>query len=111
VTIEEISVADLAALGPGVSLVDVREDHEWEDSRIPYARHVVLATVPGRIEEFDGDPTYVVCRSGGRSHHACEFVAQQGRRVVNVAGGMMAWISAGFDTTSGAAQAEDVTDG
>ncbi len=36
-------------------------------------------------------PTYVICHAGGRSAHACEFLGAQGRDVVNVAGGMLAW--------------------
>ena len=35
--------------------------------------------------------TYVICRSGGRSLRACEFVADRGVEVVNVAGGTLAW--------------------
>lgn len=95
--IDEISVADLHALGPDVTLIDVREDDEWAAGRAPHARHVVLATVPGRLDEFTGDPTYVICKAGGRSHRACEFAAGEGHRVVNVAGGMLAWADAGFE--------------
>ena len=41
-------------------------------------------------------PTYVVCRSGGRSGRACEFAADQGLETVNVVGGMLAWWDAGL---------------
>ncbi|MGA9277192.1 rhodanese-like domain-containing protein [Ilumatobacter sp.] len=101
--IDEISVSDLHALGPDVVVVDVREDDEWAAGHVPHARHVVLATVPGHLDAFDGDPTYVMCKVGGRSYRACEFVAGEGRSVVNVAGGMLAWIEAGFDVTTGTA--------
>ena len=37
----------------------------------------------------------------GRSYRACEFAAAQGKNVVNVAGGMMAWWAAGHNTVSG----------
>jgi rhodanese-related sulfurtransferase len=33
----------------------------------------------------------VICRSGGRSLRACEFLAEQGVEAVNVAGGTLAW--------------------
>ena len=46
---------------------------------------------------FDGSPTYVICRSGGRSARACEFAAEQGLDTVNVVGGMLAWETAGFE--------------
>lgn len=104
-TIEEISVQDLAALGPGARIIDVREPGEWEQGHIANARLVPLATVPDHVDAFDGDPTYVVCRSGGRSGKACEFLAAQGRSVVNVRGGMLAWADAGLDVETGSGPA------
>lgn len=95
-TIEEISVADLHALGPDVVLIDVREDHEWAEGHVPYATHVPLGTVPDRLDAFNGSPTYVICKVGGRSMGACDFAAAHGRAVVNVTGGMLAWQAAGY---------------
>lgn len=102
VTISEISVADLAALGAGARVVDVREPDEWAQGHIAHASLVSLASVPDRLDAFDGDPSYVVCRSGGRSANACEFLGARGLSVVNVTGGMIAWEAAGFDIESGA---------
>ena len=96
--IEEISVADLHALGPDVVLIDVREDDEWEDSHVPYATHVALGTVPDHLDQFSGSPTYVMCKVGGRSLRACEYASANGHAVVNVAGGMLAWVDAGYAT-------------
>ncbi len=93
---------DLAALGTAARIVDVREPNEWRQDHIAHATLVPLATVPGRIEHFDGAPTYVICRSGGRSAQACEFLTAQGIDAVNVAGGMLAWVAAGFDVATGA---------
>jgi rhodanese-related sulfurtransferase len=98
----KISVDDLAALGPEIVLVDVREPAEWAGGHLAHAVHIPLSTVPDRIEEFDGSPTYVICRSGGRSDRACAFAAAQGRAVVNVVGGMMAWEQAGLNMDPGA---------
>ena len=97
----EITVRELAALGEGVRLIDVREESEWDEIRVPYAIHVPLGAVPDRLELFDGTPTYVICRSGGRSGRACEFVAEQGHDAVNVQGGMIAWCDADLLTVSG----------
>ncbi len=99
--LSEIDVRELAALGEAAVVVDVREPHEWDEAHIAHAAHVPLATVPDRLAAFSGSPTYVICRSGGRSAAACEFVAEQGHDVVNVAGGMLAWQSAGFDVVTG----------
>ena len=62
--VEEITAADLHALGSEVVLIDVREDDEWADGHIAHARHVPLATVPDRLDEFVGSPTYVICKVG-----------------------------------------------
>ena len=91
----EISVEELAALGEEVTLIDVREPDEWEQGHVPWAVHIPLGTVPEHIERFSGSPTYVICKVGGRSARACEFVAEQGRDAVNVVGGMLAWEAAG----------------
>ncbi len=99
--IEEISVADLHALGPDVVLVDVREDDEWEEAHAPHAVHVPLGTVPDQLDRFAGTPTYVMCKVGGRSLQACEFAAANGHDVVNVAGGILAWREAGYDVETG----------
>jgi len=101
VTIPEISVHDLAALGADARIVDVREPDEWEGGHIAHATHVPLGTVVDHVDEFDGTPTYVICLVGGRSLRACEFLAAQGRDVVNVAGGMRAWAGAGYDIVPG----------
>ena len=101
-TSTEISVQDLAALGPSARIVDVREPDEWTAGHIGHASLVPLATVPGNLEAFDGEPTYVVCRSGARSGRACDFLRGQGRTAVNVTGGMIAWAAAGFEVVTGA---------
>ena len=101
-TAQESWVQDLAALGSSARIVDVREPSEWEQGHIGHATLMPLATVPGNVDAFDGDPTYIVCRSGGRSGQACNFLRDQGRTVVNVAGGMIAWSAAGFEVATGA---------
>ncbi len=102
--ISEISVDELADLLPtGVRLIDVREPSEYDEQRVPGTTLIPLATVPERLDVFEGDgPTYVICRSGGRSMQACQFVDQQGFDAVNIAGGTMAWVMSGRAVESGA---------
>lgn len=96
-----ISVADLA---DDAVLVDVREDDEWTAGHAPGSVHVPLGEVPARLGELpemeSGEPLPVVCRSGGRSGRAVEWLTQQGYDVVNVDGGMRAWAGAGKAMTS-----------
>jgi rhodanese-related sulfurtransferase len=101
VTTAEISVQDLASLGPSAHIVDVREPDEWAAGHIAHASLVPLATVADNLDSFDAEPTYVVCHSGARSGRACDLLISQGRNVVNVTGGMLAWISAGFEIATG----------
>ncbi|MDJ0769913.1 MAG: rhodanese-like domain-containing protein [Ilumatobacter sp.] len=104
-TIPEVSVDQLAThIDAGGTVIDVREPAEFEQARVPSARLVALATVPANVDAFRGNgTTYVICRSGGRSMQACEFVAAQGADVVNVAGGTLAWIASGRDVETGPA--------
>lgn len=103
-SIPEIDVDELAQRaesGPLV-IVDVREPDEYEAGHVPGAVLVPLATVSDRVDEFrGGDPTYVICRSGGRSMRACEAVAAHGVDVVNIAGGTLAWAESGRPLVTG----------
>jgi molybdopterin-guanine dinucleotide biosynthesis protein A/rhodanese-related sulfurtransferase len=100
--IPEISVVELAERrAKGATLFDVREPHEWEEVRVPGAVLVPLGTVPDFLDDFpDSGEVLVICRSGARSMRACEWLASQGRAPVNVAGGTLAWVAAGFETES-----------
>lgn len=102
-SIFEVSVGELeAALAAGARLIDVREVDEYEAGHVPGAALVVLGTVPDNVAAFEGEgTTYVICRSGARSLRACEFLAQQGVRAVNVAGGTMAWVADGRPIETG----------
>ncbi len=78
-------------------VLDVREPDEWAAGHAPGAVHIPLGDVPARIGELpesDG-PLPVVCRSGGRSSRAVQWLEGQGYDVVNVDGGMKAWSAAG----------------
>jgi rhodanese-related sulfurtransferase len=104
-TVREITVDELAELlDAGARLIDVRQPHEFEEARVPGAVLVPLASVPDHVDAFRGDgPAYVICRSGGRSLRACEFLAEQGVEAVNVAGGTLAWLESGREHATGTA--------
>lgn len=103
--VRETDVDHLAeAMAAGGRVVDVREPDEYAAGHVPGAVLVPLGTVADHLDVFRGDgPTYVICKSGGRSMRACELVdaAGEGIEVVNVAGGTMAWITSGRDTVGG----------
>ena len=80
----------------GALLLDVREPDEWVSGHAPDARHVPMSDVPNALDALPRDRRVVaVCRSGARSGRVTEFLVAQGFDVVNLAGGMQAWASAG----------------
>jgi rhodanese-related sulfurtransferase len=91
----DILPTQLAALGPQVRIVDVREPHEFtgELGHIRGAELVPLGTVDAAAKSWRKDDEIVmVCRSGGRSGSAAASLATMGFfRVMNMVGGMLAW--------------------
>jgi adenylyltransferase/sulfurtransferase len=74
-------------------LVDVREPNEWDAGHVEGAIHIPLSQVPQRMNEIPKDRDVVmICRSGGRSGRAQEYLLQNGySRVQNMTGGMQRW--------------------
>jgi len=102
--VSEIDVAELARRRDegGVTLIDVRQPDEYEEARVPGAVLVPLGEVPDRLAEIPAEGTlHIICARGARSMKAAEFLAGQGRDTVNVDGGTLAWIDAGYETESG----------
>lgn len=74
-------------------VLDVREQDEYDAGHAPRAFHIPLAELPARVGELpevDG-MLPVVCRSGGRSGRAVQWLEAQGLDVTNVEGGMKQW--------------------
>jgi rhodanese-related sulfurtransferase len=103
VALSEIEIDELAdRLAAGGRLIDVREPDEYRAGHVAGAILVPLGTVAEELDRFRGDgPTYVICRSGGRSMRACEYADAQDIDVVNVAGGTLAWVTSGRPVTPG----------
>lgn len=75
-----------------LNIVDVREDDEVATGMIPGAKHIPLGSLESRVNELDQSKDYImVCRSGGRSGQATQFLEGQGYDVTNMDGGMMSW--------------------
>ncbi|KMY33882.1 rhodanese domain protein [Lysinibacillus xylanilyticus] len=78
--------------GQAINLVDVREVDEVESGHIPGIIHIPLGLLEFRMHELNKNESYVmVCRSGGRSGSATQFLESQGFNVSNMVGGMLAW--------------------
>ncbi len=72
-------------LEKGAIVLDVRTQAEWNEGHTESAKHIVLNLIPTEIEEIKSwkKPVITVCRSGGRSGQASQFLAQNGVDVIN----------------------------
>jgi rhodanese-related sulfurtransferase len=97
-TIDPARLHALLASERPPQLVDVRTAAEVARGSIAGARHIELASLPGRAVELDpAAPCVLVCQSGGRSAQACALLAQRGfGRLYNLQGGVAAWARAGL---------------
>jgi adenylyltransferase/sulfurtransferase len=81
--------------GNAVTLVDVREPHEWEITNLAEhgARLIPLADLPARIVELDPAGEIVVhCKAGSRSAQAVrQLIAAGFSNVRSLDGGITAW--------------------
>ena len=92
----DIEVRQLAGKlrqGENIHLLDVREPHELEISRLDGADLIPLGQLAARLSELDSaDEMVVFCKSGTRSARALELLASAGfRKVKNLKGGINAW--------------------
>ncbi|RLP68265.1 rhodanese-like domain-containing protein [Mycetocola reblochoni] len=92
-----MDVTELAALGDGAVIVDVREPDELQRVRLASAVSIPLSRFLESVGELpDAEPLYVLCHSGGRSARVAAYLEQSGREAVNVRGGITAWAEAGL---------------
>ena len=93
---DEITPRRLAARlrsGDVITVLDVREPHEWSIARLPDARLIPLSSLPQAVHSLDRTAEIVAyCHHGMRSAAAVEWLQAQGFRVVrNLVGGIDRW--------------------
>ncbi|HEU5437731.1 MAG TPA: rhodanese-like domain-containing protein, partial [Ktedonobacterales bacterium] len=103
--VAEQSAAEVAARlqdGADVVLVDVREQHEWNEGHLPGALHVPRGYLELQIEEAVPErdrPVVLYCAGGVRSLLAAETLRQMGyREPISMSGGYTAWKNASLPT-------------
>ncbi|MGH7475138.1 MAG: rhodanese-like domain-containing protein [Longimicrobiales bacterium] len=96
--VQEIDAAELLRRlehGERLLLVDVREDHEWEQGHLPGAVHLGKGTIERDIETRIPDqsaPIVLYCGGGYRSALAADAIQRMGyRNVLSLAGGFRGW--------------------
>ena len=80
-----------AKLSSGWSLIDVREDDEWEAGHHREATHISMGTIEENLTKFTKSNDYIiVCRSGARSSRVSNYLLSKDFNVLNLDGGMKA---------------------
>lgn len=86
-------------------IVDVREVAEFVSGHLPEARNIPLAKLAeriGELEKFKDKPVLLCCASGMRSGKAGGELKKQGfSKIYNLAGGVDAWVGAGYPIKKG----------
>lgn len=93
----QIPQIDVRAVDEDAVILDVRQPNEFDAGHAPGAVSIPLGQLRARVAEVpevDGS-LLVICKAGGRSQAAAEFLASQGLDVSNIAGGTTAWYEAG----------------
>ena len=72
-------------LNNGAVIWDVRTKLEWDESNIPTSKHIVLNSIPENVDTIKAfqKPVITVCKSGGRSQSASDFLSEHGIDVIN----------------------------
>src|SRR3954451_9468353 len=86
----------------GTVVVDVREQHEFEESHLPGAKHVPRGYLETRIEGQAPDkdvPVILYCASGNRSAFAARTLQEElgYSDVASMTGGITLWKDRGFE--------------
>jgi hydroxyacylglutathione hydrolase len=85
--------------GEDWTVLDVRSRDEYSKGHIEGSLNIYVGLLEGRMDEVPEDRRVaVVCKTGTRSSFASSILLRAGRRnIVNVLGGMEAWMKTGYD--------------
>jgi sulfur-carrier protein adenylyltransferase/sulfurtransferase len=95
-SIQHLSPADVAALLAGddaPTIIDVREQWEYDLVHLPVSTLIPLNALASTASELDPSRTYaLLCHHGMRSEMAANWLMQHGfTRLINIDGGIDAW--------------------
>ncbi len=97
----QLHVEQLREQHDSLSVLDVRDQGEWDAGHIAGALHIPYYAVEQRLAELDPNVSMaVICGSGQRSTVACAVLQRHGfQRLLNIVGGMDAWRASGLPET------------
>jgi hydroxyacylglutathione hydrolase len=103
-TVPQVTVQDLQAslAHRAVTLLDVRNQNEWDAGRIAGAQHINLGYLADHLADVPRDkPVVVQCAAGARSAIGASVLKAHGfDNVINLIGGLGAWRKAGLPVES-----------
>ena len=89
--LEPAKARELIASNRATAL-DIRDDEEWRDKRVPGALHAAEQELEAALDEVEEDQiVLVVCNDGERSAAVAEKLREGGREAACIDGGMEAW--------------------
>lgn len=101
--VRECTVEDVKSRldrGERFHLIDVREDHEWEQGHLPGASHLGKGIIERDVEQQFPDPGtefVLYCGGGYRSALAANNLQKMGyTNVISMDGGFRGWKEAGL---------------
>lgn len=83
-------------LSEGATLVDVREQDEWDAGRAPGSVHIPMSQFRARVGELPEGELAIICRTGARSANVVLTLRAAGVDARNVAGGLVGWVRSGL---------------
>jgi hydroxyacylglutathione hydrolase len=91
--LSQLSVEELASRRHALTILDVRDQGEWDEGHIAGAIHLPYYAVLDQVHTLDRTrPLAVICASGQRSTIASALIQRHGfTAVANVVGGIDAW--------------------
>ena len=102
----QVKTTDIKTLNEWLSsgtavLIDVREPEEFQAGRIEEAKNIPLGLIKLEdilLPEYKNKKIVMQCKSGVRSHLACQKMLEKNGDVVvyNLEGGIVAWLEAGL---------------
>ncbi|MBN1564736.1 MAG: rhodanese-like domain-containing protein [Anaerolineae bacterium] len=106
ITLDPVAAYERYSASDNAIIVDVRDQFEWESSTgipvgaVTYSLNDQLRqNLPSEELVPKDKEVFVICNSGNRSQEASQILIDAGYKdVINIAGGIQAWISAGLPT-------------
>jgi rhodanese-related sulfurtransferase len=102
--VQETTVAEVKERldrGERLTIIDVREESEWDQGHVPGAIHLSKGIIERDVERMFPDPgteLILYCGGGYRSALAADNLTKMGYpRAISMDGGMRGWREAGLD--------------